>query len=572
MMPISRLDWIVMSFYALALLGLGLVAARRAKNSSDYFASGRSLPWWIAGTSMIAASFASDTPLLVTGYVRAQGVWGNWAWWALGISTVLSTFVFSRLWHRSGVLTETELSEVRYGGPNAALLRGFKAVFWGLLYASFAAGAGAMTGFSQVVETALGEGSRIPAVLLCAVLAAGYVIASGLWGVVATDVFQFAAAVVGSLATAFFAVRAAGGMDAVLAATHPSLLPPATGIGPSGGFWDSPLAWILSFGCLQWWAWKNADGGGVLVQRMAACRDERHAVGATLWYSVGHYALRAWPWVVAALASLLLVPAGTIRDEAAYPWMVLHVLPAGVRGFVLAWFLAEFMTGMAQFANFGASLLVHDGWKRFVKPGATDSEVVAMARWASVLVIAGAVGTAFFTTSVRDGFETILKLTAGFGTVSLARWLWWRVNAAGEIAAILVSVPALWTAPRAAGLLGISPGSVFVQTLFITAVSVAAWLGAVLSTPPEDMDRLVEFYRKVRPPRWGWGPVAREAGEVVREPWGRALLHWGMGTAGIYAALFGMGGLVLGGDRVPAAASLAAGAGVLVFLVRVVRA
>ncbi len=571
-MTLSALDLAVMAAYAVVLVGLGLWFARRASRSeTDYFASGRSLPWWVAGTSMIAASFASDTPLLVCGYVRTKGVWGNWAWWALGTSTVLSTFLFSRLWHRSGVLTETELSEARYAGRNAAVLRGFKAVFWGLVYASYAAGAGAVTGLSKMTEATLGW-HRTEAILVCAALAAAYVVASGLWGVVATDVFQFAAAIVGALATAFYALKAAGGLDHVLAslpAAQTALLPPLSPQA-SGGFWSSPLSWFLAFAGVQWWAWKNSDGGGVLVQRMAACRSERHAVGATLWYAVGHYALRAWPWVMVALASLVLFPVCP-DPEAAYGKVVAAVLPAGVRGFVLAWFLAEFMTGVAQFANFGASLLVHDGWRRFLRPGATEREVLRASRLASLLVIAGAVGTAFFTDSVGKGFEMILKLTAGVGTVYLARWLWWRVNAVSEIAALAAAIPAVLLAPWAARRCGIPGDSALFSLLFVIGSSVAVWLLATFLTPPEDRAHLVAFYRKVRPPRWGWGPVAAEAGELRREPWGRALRFWMMGTAGIYLALFGLGGLLLDKGAPASLALLGLGAVLILVLVRSVR-
>ncbi len=560
-----------MAAYAAALILLALWFARRASRStSDYFAGGRSLPWWAAGTSMIAASFASDTPLLVTGYVREKGVWGNWSWWCLGISTVLSTFFFSRLWHRSGVLTETALSEARYTGPNAAALRGFKAVFWGLIYASFAAGAGAILGLSKVTGVALGW-DKTSAILLCAVLAAVYVIASGLWGVVATDVFQFVAAVLGSVATAWFAVRAAGGLPTVLeaAGSKADLLPSLSVPGDPGGFWQSPLAWLLALLMVQWWAWKNADGGGVLVQRMAACRNEKHAVGATLWYAVGHNALRAWPWVLAALASLILFPDRNDNEpfdhEATYGLLVVKVLPAGIRGFVLAWFLAEFMTGVAQFANFGASLLVNDGWKRFLKPDATERQTLVAARWASLLVIACAVGTSFLTGSVRQGFETILQLTAGIGTVCIARWLWWRVNAMGEIAAIVAAVPTLLLAPWVERQLGIPDKCFPFRLLFMTGNGILVWLIAVLATPPEPMEHLVAFYRKVRPPRWGWGPVARQAGEVQAERWGEALLHWLLGTAGLYALLFGLGWTVLG-QGLTALIPLLAGGGLLGWL------
>lgn len=558
-MPLSRLDLLVMAAYAAALIALGLFFARRASRSAaDFFASGRSLPWWVAGTSMIAASFASDTPLLVTGYVRTKGVWGNWAWWSLGISTLLSTFLFARLWHRSGALTETELCELRYAGRPAAALRAFKAVFWGLFYASWAA-AGPVVGLTKMVETNLGWDPQ-KAILACAGLAILWAAASGLWGVVASDVFQFAAAVLGSLATAHYAVIAAGGWGGMLAAVPPerlALVPPA-----------ESWSWFLAFLAVQWWAWKNADGGGVLVQRMAACRNERHAVGATLWYSVGHYALRCWPWVLVALASLVLFPAAE-DHEAVYGMVVARVLPAGVKGFVLAWFLAEFMTGMAQFANFGAAQLVHDGYRRFLRPAASEREAVWAARAATALVISGAALAALFAGSVRNVFETILQLTAGVGTVYLGRWLWWRTNAWSEIAAMVSAIPLKAVAPHLQRLLEVPDRHAMLFSLvFMVVASAAVWLPATLLTEPVPRERLLAFYRRVRPPPWGWGPIAGEAG--AREAWGPSLARWLAGTAAVYAMLLGIGGAVLGRGILPLMAALG-GLALLAFLVARIR-
>jgi Na+/proline symporter len=285
---VTRVDWIVVASYAAVLVVVGLLQKRRASGGvDDYFVSGRRLRWWVAGTSMVAASFASDTPLLVSSLVRSKGIWGNWMWWSLGISTILTCFLFAPLWRRAAVVTEAELTEMRYAGAPAAALRGFKSVYWGVLYNCYAAGALAFTGLSLVLRATTGLDATT-AVLLCAGLGGLYAVVSGLWGVVATDFVQFFFAIAGAIVLAAYAVGAAGGLGAVVAHAGPDRL----AFIPSGG---SGLPYVLSFLLIQWWAWKNTDGGGMLVQRMAACRDEREAAYATLWFNVVHYAVRCWP-------------------------------------------------------------------------------------------------------------------------------------------------------------------------------------------------------------------------------------------------------------------------------------
>ncbi|MBI3096831.1 MAG: Na+:solute symporter [Planctomycetes bacterium] len=406
----TPLDWTVLLVYFALLLGIGLLPSRKASaGAEDYFVSGRTLPWWMAGTSLIAASFASDTPLLVSGLVRSKGLWGNWLWWGFGISAVLTVFLFAPLWRSARVVTDVELTELRYSGDGAAVLRGVKSFYWGVLFNCFTAGAWAVTGLVKVTAALTGLG-KTDSILLCA-------------GVVA-----------------WHAVDAAGGLDAVTAtlpAGHLQILP-LEGIG---------FEYCLPFLAIQWWAWKNTDGSGVMVQRWASCRDERHAMGATLWYAVVHYGLRCWPWVLVGLASIVLVPAsdlprlanGSPDHEAAYPIVMARVIPAGLRGAVVAWFFAEFMSSIAQSMNWGGSLLVNDYYRRFLRPEASAGHYVNAGRVASMLVMGGAVATAFLTESIAKAFEYVITGTAAIGVVAILRWLWWRVNAWAEISAMILS-------------------------------------------------------------------------------------------------------------------------------------
>lgn len=558
----SGLDYVVVALYAATLAALALAQRRRAAGGPDaYFASGRRLPWWLAGTSMIAASFATDTPLLIAGAARAQGIWGNWFWWSLGASTILSGFLFARLWRRSGVLTEPELTEIRYAGPPAALLRAFKAVYWGVLYNGYVIGALALAGLATVTEVLTGW-DRSAAIFFCAGLSLVYVVAAGLWGVVAADFFQFCAAIVGSTLVAVFSIRAAGGWGAVLAAAPPehlSFLPPLSA--PSSGFWDSHLAWLAAFLGIQWWAWKNTDGGGVLVQRMVSCRDERHAVGAMLWFNVVHYAVRAWPWIAVGLASFAVLP-DLADPERAYPEMIRRTLPAGLRGFVVAWFFAEFAASLAGLVNWGASLVVNDFYKRFLRPQETDAHYVRAGRAASILILAGGVGAAFLGATLQEAFKNVLHLTAGIGTVQLARWLWWRVNAAAEIAAIAASPFLVLFADDAARVCGVPPGSDLFRLLFVVVGSACAWLPAICLAGPEGRLRLKTFFFKVRPPGPGWRGLTRGVTPPVSPaPIGPDLFLWGAGMAAVFGFNFAIGSFLVGRAAAGAAWALLSAAG-----------
>lgn len=527
----NALDWAVVVGFCLATLVMGVWLSRRASRSTDdYFLSGRSLPWWLAGTSMVATSFASDTPLFVSAITREHGIWRNWLWWNLGISTALATFVFARLWRRSGVTTEVAFCELRYGGRRAALLRGFKAVYFGLLFNCFVLGAWPILGLGKVMEVTAGV-SPAAAIAVCAVIAAIYCAAAGLWGVVVTDLIQFIVAMAGAVVLAVAAVGAVGGLDALSAQVPAGKLAMAPF---SGVEWP----WLVSLLAVQWWAFKNADGGGIYVQRVAACKSEGHAVGASLWFMIAHYALRSWPWILVGLASIVLIPA--IDDpEKAYPTMIVRYLPHGLIGLLVASFLAAFMSTADTHMNWGASYFVCDLYKRFWAPDRDERHYVRVSRAASLVILALACVVAWRVQSIAAAFEAVLGFTAGIGPVLLARWLWWRTNAWSEIAGIVASGALYLSWP----LLGIADNRLW-MLLFVTFGSMAVWIAATLLTRAEPRERLVVFYRRVRPPGF-WGPIAREAG-VVPESAARPVGLWLAGTALTFCLTMGIGKALLG--------------------------
>lgn len=529
----SPLDWGIVACYFAVLLAIGLWPRRRAANTDEYFVSGRALPWWMAGTSLIAASFASDTPLMVSGLARSQGLWGNWSWLALGVSTVLAAFLFAPLWRRAAVVTDAELTELRYSGRSAAVLRGGKAIYWGLLFNAYAAGALAVTGLGKVMSVTTGLG-QTEAILICGALGGVYAIVSGLWGLVMTDLFQFGVAIVGGVVLAVASVNAAGGLDKL-------------SMGPMIPTEGEGLEYCLPFLCISWWAWKNTDGSGVMVQRWSACRSEGHALGATLWYAVVHYGVRLWPWALVGAASVVVIPEAT-DAEGAYPLMILKVLGPGMRGFILAWFLAEFMSAVAQSMNWGGSLLVNDFYRRFVVRDGSPAHYVAAARVAGALIMAGAMATAFFSGNIGKAFTYILSATAAIGVVSMLRWLWWRVNAWSEITAMVVS-PVLTVV-----LADVKPP--MVRTLWIVLGGTVPAILAGLITAPASRERLKAFYERVRPPGM-WGPVAAIC-PGVRTPTSlrKILVLWILGLALVYGILWGGWALVSG--RVPYGFAVAA--------------
>jgi len=541
-------DWLIVAVFCLISLLLGVLLRRVAGKSLEaYFVSNRTLGWWLAGTSIAATAFSSDTPLLITGMVRRRGIWGVWEVWALGASTMLAVFVFARLWKRANVMTEVELVELRYSGRAAAFLRGFKAIYWGLLYNCYIIGVWPVTGMAKVLLETTGF-SRTDAIIGCVLLGTVYTSLSGLWGVVLTDAFQFVWAMVGAVILAVYAVRAVGGLDALAARLHDTqflhVIPPLPTT-PGASLLSSPFGWFLGLILVQWWAWKNTDGGGVVVQRLVSCKNERHAMLSVLWFNIAHYCLRSWPWIITALASIVLIPdqhllstqggAAFIDHERAYPRLITMLLPLGVRGILVASFFAAFLSTISTQLNWGASYLLNDGYKRFVNRRATEAHYLRVARLLPFVLSFIAMWVAFANQSIGTSFTWILNVTAGIGPVYLLRWFWWRINPWSEIAAMTASLPILLWRPSALHWLG-WPSGLLIELLFMVGGCAAVWLPITLWTAPVDRAVLTQFYERVHPPGV-WGDVA--AGSPGRTGWGKSLLQWVVATFALLATTIG---------------------------------
>jgi Na+/proline symporter len=559
-MTLAPLDWAVLALYFALSLAIGLYYTRRASSSTaEFFVSGRNLPWWLAGTSMVATSFSVDTPLVVTGWVRTGGIQQNWIWWCFAIGGMLAVFFFAKLWRRSEVMTIVELTELRYAGRSASFLRGFRAVYL-TLYANGLAMGWISLAMLKVFGEVFSVGKEWALVLSVAVTLL-YAALAGLWGVVVTDLFQFTWAMAGAILLAFFAVAEVGGIERLVAtlggagagasgvAAHAADLPPNVlsflpDFTPTTDFWSSPAAAFLVLVSVQWWANKTADGGAVVVQRMAASRDEREALLATLWFQVANYALRPWPWILTALASLILHP--HLEDpELAYPRLMVELLPAGLLGMMLASLVAAFMSSIVTHINLSAAFLVNDLYRRFLVRDRSERHYVQAGRVASVLAVLLGGAIAYFANSISDLFKLLLELGAGIGLVYIVRWFWWRVNAWSEIAA-MASSSALTFLLRGSPLWG-GPSFTFPQVVLLNVLgSLVVWLTVTFLTPPTPLPHLAKFYRKVRPPGW-WGPVRAELGEAAgpASGFGRGLLLWMVSTAFVYSAVFGVGKLLL---------------------------
>ena len=542
------IDWAIVWVFCAVSLFLGVILKRAAGKSLEaYFVSNRTLGWWLAGTSIAATAFSSDTPLLVTGMVRRRGIWGVWEVWALGISTMLTVFVFAKLWKRANVMTEVELVELRYSGKVAAFLRGFKALYWGLFYNCYIMGVWPVTGMTKVLQETTGF-SREGAIIGCVLLGACYTSLSGLWGVVLTDAFQFVWAMIGAVILAVYAVGAVGGLHALSQRLHDtpflSVIPPLPAH-LDGSALSSPFGWFLGLVLVQWWAWKNTDGGGVVVQRLVSCKNERHAMLSVLWFNIAHYCLRSWPWVLTALASILLIPdhllgstvAGQafIDHERAYPRLITMLLPIGMRGILVASFFAAFLSTLSTQLNWGASYLLSDGYKRFLNRHASERHYLLVARGLPFVLALGAMAVAFSNQSIGASFTWILNLTAGIGPVFLLRWFWWRINPWSEIVAMLASLPVLLLRPYALRWLG-WPSALLPELLFMVAGTALIWLPVTLATPPVDRGTLKQFYARVRPPGF-WGNVAVVSREA--QGWGESLVQWLVSTFALLATTIG---------------------------------
>jgi solute:Na+ symporter, SSS family len=568
-MELHAVDWAIIVGYFAISLGIGLWFTKKSGESLvEYFASGRSMPWWLAGTSMVATTFAADTPLAVTGFVAKNGLAGNWFWWAFAFGGMLTVFVFAKLWRRANVLTDVELIEMRYAGPPAAFLRGFRAVYVAVVVNSFVIGwvtTAMVTVLRETVLKGAPTGGSTDVLLIAGMLAITgvYCILSGMWGVAVTDAFQFVLAMGGCIALAWLAVDAVGGVDALQERA-------AANFGGtqlfdyvpdfSSAAW-MPLGVFLALVLGQWWAtWypgAEPGGGGYIVQRMASCRNERDAVKATLLFQLAHYCIRPWPWIIVAFAALALHPElrtyaladksqGLPTPDAGFPMLIRELAPTGLRGLLLVTFFAAYMSTISTQMNWGASYVVNDVYKRFVAPGAGDAQLVRMSRWASalVLVLGGATSWAMiqFRISPDEAWGYLAALGGGLGSVFMLRWFWWRINAWSEIAAMLTSLVmfvVLLIAP-----LGIAPQY---TALIVATVSIVAWTITTFLTDPEPREHLVAFYRRIRPDGPGWAPIAAAAPEVRPDGGlGRAIVCAVLGTTVIWLCLPGIGAVIFG--------------------------
>jgi Na+/proline symporter len=546
---LTRLDWSIIVAYFAVSLAIGVFYARRAGRSvNEFFLSGRNLPWWLAGTSMVATTFAADTPLAVAGLVARNGIAGNWLWWSAAFGSMLTVFFFARLWRRAGIMTDVEFAELRYGGTPAAVLRGFRALYLGLAINCVIMG-WVNLAMAKILAVTLGW-NRLTAVMVSLAFTALYSALSGLWGVVVTDFFQFILAMGGTIALAWFVIRlpAVGGIAGLrdkLPASTFDFLPRA---GDSGGSPDGaailalPFAAFLAYVGIQWWAsWypgQEPGGGGYVAQRMMSAKDERHSLLATLWFTVAHYCVRPWPWILVGLASIVLYP-GLADKESGYVLVIRDYLPSGWRGLLVASFFAAYMSTVSTQFNWGSSYLVNDFYRRFVRRDAGERHYLWASRAATLLtmVVGGAV--TFYLDSVRQAWEFVLESGAGIGLVLILRWYWWRVNAWSEITAMIA--PAVGYA-----YLRLFTHVPFPFTLiYLVTWTTACWLLVTFLTPPESDERLVAFYRRVRPGGPGWNRLAALAGGPPPESLRGLIGVWVGGWILVYATLFGTGTLIL---------------------------
>lgn len=564
-MQLAPLDWAIMAGFFLLYLVIGLAVVRKASGDyAHYFLSGRSMPWWLLGVSMVATTFATDTPNLVAGIVRQNGVSGNWVWWAFLLTGSLTVFFFAKLWRRSGVLTDIEFYELRYSGKPAAFLRGFRATYLGIFF-NLIIMANVTLAAIKIGNVMLGL-TPLQTITLAGLITVAYSMAGGLTGVLLTDLVQFGVAMAGAIGAAYYVVNLpeVGGLHALIAnpVVQPklSILPDFKSAGSETllGVFILPLL-------VQWWSayYPGAEpgGGGYVVQRMLAAKNEKHAAGAALLFNALHYALRPWPWILVALASLIVIPdLATLRhlyptlpdkmiqNDLAYPAMLAH-LPAGLLGLVVTSLIAAYMSTMSTQLNYGASIIVNDLYKRFLAPKATEGQLVWAGRAATFGLMVLACGLALLMQDARTNFELMLQIGAGTGLLLILRWFWWRINAATEITAMIVSFAV------AVGFYFLHDAhyeiSAARELMIGVAVTTVAWMVVALVTQPTDRKTLIRFYQIIQPGGAGWRKIAAEAGataesQSTKNDLTAALACTVASTIAIWSLLFASGYFIYG--------------------------
>ncbi len=557
-MQLVGIDWFVVFLYGVIALAVGLVFARRAgKGTQEFFLSGRKAQWWLLGTSMVATTFSTDTPNLVTDMVRTGGVSQNWLWWAFLITGMCTVFFYAKLWRRSGAFTDIGFYELRYSGPVAAFLRGFRALYLGVFFNVMIMATVTLAAI-KIGGVLLGI-DKYTTVLIAGTITVIYSATSGLWGVVVTDLLLFAIAMIGSIAAAYYALAQpeVGGLAGLV--SHPalegklSLLPDFTD-------WRVALPIFIIPIAVQWWSvWypgAEPGGGGYVAQRMLAARNEKDSMRATLWFNIAHYALRPWPWIIVALASLIVYPnleaitarfpaidPSIVRHDLAYPAMLVF-LPQGLLGLVVASLAAAYMSTISTHLNWGASYIVDDVYRRFLHSRGEEQHYVRVGRISTVVLIVLAGMVSLWLENALQAFQILLQIGAGTGLIFLLRWFWWRINAWSELSAMIISfvVAVYFTLVHEA--LGFPAIHASLKLVLGVAITTAVWLSVTLLTPATERATLQAFYDRIRPFNWGW----RRAVETgpTEGSFTAALSCWFLGCAVVYAALFGTGFLLYG--------------------------
>lgn len=555
------IDWIIVLGYLLLAFGLGLLISRRAltkpnRNLTEFFVGSRSISWWLAGTSMAATTFSVDTPLYIAGIVGNRGIAGNWEWWCFGFAHVLMIYLFARLWRRSEIVTDAELTELRYGGDTAAVLRGVKAFLFAVPLNCLGIGY-AMLAMAKVMDVlqlwqTLGldvaaQNSKLASVIALCVLVLFYSGFSGLWDVVAADLYQFWLAVLGSVIVAITSVNAVGGMRPLveyfstsdMLSFWPSF---STGEGAGIGVLAAiPSSTFVAYALLQWWSFRRSDGGGEFIQRLSATRSEKEAEKAAWLFSALHYGVRTWPWIVTALAALIIYP-DLADKELGYPLLMVNYLPPVILGLAVTSLLAAFMSTASTLVNWGASYLTNDVYARFLSENASPGETLFAGRIASIVIVVVGGVAAFVADDVATMFRLVIAIGTGPGLVLILRWFWWRINAAAELAAMVCGFVMGFVTSAGPGVIIEDFGQ---RLLVITAVTTLVWVAAMLLTKPEADEVLDSFYTRVRPGGPGW---AKQRSRTNLRPLQNLSLDGQKVAAAVlllFGSMFAVGGFLL---------------------------
>ena len=567
-MTLSTIDWgIIILFFALTLI-IGLVVSRKAGTSTtEFFLSGRNMPWWLLGISMVATTFSADTPNLVTDIVRKNGVSGNWVWWAFLLTGMLTVFVYAKLWRKSGVVTDLEFYELRYSGKGAAFLRGFRALYLGVFF-NIMIMASVCLAAIKIGSVLLGF-TAIETLVIASTITVLYSSLGGLKGVVITDFFQFILAMGATFWATYYIIDLPqiGTLENLL--THPNVVPKLDFI-PDFQQREVFITLFILPIAVQWWSvWypgAEPGGGGYIAQRMLSAKDEKNAVWATLLFNFAHYALRPWPWILIALASLIIFPdiqsiqlafpnidPSIVKDDLAYPAMMTF-LPAGLIGLIVASLIAAFMSTISSHLNWGSSYVVYDFYQRFVKPDASEKELVKVGRLSTVVLMIASALFALLLSNALEAFQILLQIGAGTGLLFIMRWFWYRINAYSEVTAMTVSFILALYFKLIHVKLGFDPIANDIQLVLGVAITTVSWVVVTLLTSPSDKSTLNEFYKITQPGGPGWNKVVSDAKgdgidlDTQKRAWNvpTGILCMLVGSVGIYGALFSTGYFIYG--------------------------